>query len=141
MSVLVSKRRVLGPVLIIMLGLLGLWLGSHSQFWLGLTVFLAAFAGLVVMSHLDLRPTEQERRSRWRRIREKGKLRYVGLQVLRGAPIMLFQLVIELGGSYQSGTPWNPLGFATFCALLIGGLVLISLGWWTWQERKFGSAS
>jgi hypothetical protein len=141
MSVLLSKGRALGPVLIVMLGLLGLWLGSHSQFWLGLIAFLVAFAGVVVMSHLDLRPTEQERRSGWQSIREHGKLRYVGRQVLRGWPVLLFLLAIDLSSSYQSGNPWDPRWFATFFALMVGGSVMISLGWWYWQERKYGSMS
>jgi uncharacterized membrane protein YhaH (DUF805 family) len=141
MSVLLSKVRALGPVIIVVLGLLGLWLGSHSQFWLGLITFLVAFAGVVVMSHLDLRPTEQERRSGWRSIREHGKLRYVGRQVLRGWPVLLFLLAIDLSSSYQSGKPWDPRWFATFFALMVGGSVLISLGWWYWQERKYGSMS
>jgi len=138
---LLSKGRALGPVLIVMLGLLGLWLGSHSQFWLGFIVFAVAFAGAAVMSHLDLRPTEQERKRGWHRIREHGKLRYVGRQVLRGWPVLLFLLAIDLSSSYQSGKPWNPRWFATFFALMVGGLVLISLGWWYWQERKYGSRS
>jgi hypothetical protein len=141
MSVLLSKGRALGPVLIVMLGLFGLWLGSHSQFWLGLIAFLVAFAGVVVMSHLDLRPTEQERRRGWKRIREHGKLRYVGRQVLRGWPVLFFLLAIDLSSSYQSGATWNPRWFATFFTLMVGDSVLISLGWWYWQERKYGNVS
>jgi hypothetical protein len=141
MSVLLSKGRALGPVLIVMLGLLGLWLGSHSQFWLGLIAFLVAFVGVVVLSHLDLRASEQERRSAWQSIREHGKLRYVERQVLLGWPVLLFMLAIDLSSSYQSGKPWDPRWFATFFALMVGGSVLISLGWWYWQERKYGSMS
>ncbi len=141
MSVLLAKGKAVAPVLIIMLGLLGLWLGSHSQFWLGLIAFLVAFAGVVVMSHLDLRPTELERRSGWQSIRERGKLRYVGRQVLRGWPVLLFLLAIDLLSSYQSGTPWNPRSFATFFALMVGGSLLISLGWWYWQEREYRNLS
>jgi len=141
MSVLLAKGRALGPVLIIMLGLLGLWLGLHSQFWLGLIVFLVAFAGVMVMSHFDLRPSEQERRSGWQSIRAHGKLRYVGRQVLQGWPVLLFLLAIDLSSTYQSGKPWDPRWFATFLALMVGGSVLISLGWWYWQERKYGSVS
>jgi hypothetical protein len=141
MSVLLSKGRALGPVVIVMLGILGLWLGSHSQFWLGLIAFLIAFAGVVVLSHLDLRASEQERRNGWKRIREHGKLRYVGRQVLGGWPVLFFLLAIDLLSAYQSGTTWNPRRFATFCALLVGGSVLISLGWWFWQERKYGQVS
>jgi drug/metabolite transporter (DMT)-like permease len=141
MSVLLSKGRALAPVLIVILGLLGLWLGSHSQFWLGIIAFLAAFAGVVVMSNFDLRSTEQERKSGWQSIREHGKLRYVGGQVLRGWPVLLFLLAIDLWSSYQSGKPWDPRWLATFFALLVGGSVLISLCWWYWQERKYGSMS
>ena len=141
MSVLLSKSRALGPALIVMLGLLGLWLGSHSQFCLGLIAFLVAFAGVMVMSHLDLRPTEQERRSGWQSILAHGKLRYVGRQVLRGWPVLLFLLAIDLSSSYQSGQPWDPRWFATFFALMVGGSVLISLCWWYWQERKYGNVS
>lgn len=141
MAVLLPKARALGPLLIVMLGLLGLWLGSHSQFWLGLIVFLVAFAGVMVMSHFDLRPTEQETRSVWQNMRADGKLRYVGGQVLRGWPAFLFLLANDLLGTYQSGKPWDPRWFATFFALMVGGSVLISLGWWYWQERKYGSAS
>jgi hypothetical protein len=124
-----------------MLGFLGLWLGSRSQFWLGLTVFLFALAGVVVMSHLDLRATEQERRIRWKRIREYGKLRYVVHQVLRGWPVILFLLALDLSNTYQSGERWNPRFLTTFFAFLVGGNVLISLGWWYWQERKYGNVS
>ena len=141
MSVLLSKFSAVGPVLIIMLGLLGLWLGSHSQFWLGLIAFLVAFAGVVVMSHLDLRPTELERRSRWQRIREQGKLRYVRRQVLRSWPGLLLLLAIDLSSTFQIGKPWDPRGFATFFALMVGGSVLISLGWWYWEERKYAGVS
>lgn len=141
MSALLSKRRALRPVLIVMLGLLGLWFGSHSQFWLGLIVFLVAFAGAVVISHFELRPTEQEKRSGWQRIREHGKLRYVGRQVLQGWPVLLVLLAIDLSSSYQSGKPWDPRWFATFFTLVVGGSVLIALGWWYWQERKYGSTS
>jgi hypothetical protein len=138
---LLTKGRALGPVLIVMLGLLGVWLGSHSQFWLGLIAFLIAFAGVVVVSHLDLRASEQERRSGWKRIREYGKLRYVRSQVFRSWPVLLFLLAIDLYGSLQNGAGWNPRWFATLFALLVGGNVLISLGWWYWQERKYGSVS
>jgi hypothetical protein len=141
MSVLLSKGRALGPLLIVMLGLLGLWLGSHSQFWLGLPVFLVAFAGFVLMSRIDLRPTEQVRRRAWQIIRERGKLRYIGRQVLRGRPALLFLLAVDLSSSYQSGKSWDPRWLATFLALMVGGSVLISLGWWYWQERKYGSRS
>jgi len=141
MRTLSLKGRAVGPVLIVMLGLLGLWLGSHFQFWLGLIVFVVAFIGVLVMSHLDLHPTEQERRSGWKRIREYGKLRYVGRQVLRGWPVLLFLLAIDLSSSYQSGKTWNPGWFATFFALMVGGSVLISLGWWYWQERKYGNVA
>jgi hypothetical protein len=141
MSVLVSKGRALGPVVIVMLGLLGLWLGSHSQFWLGLIAFLVGFVGVVVMSHIDLRPTEQERRSGWQSIRAHGKLRYVGRQVLRGWPVLLFLLAIDLSSTFQRGKPWDPRWFGTFFALMVGGSVLIALGWWHWQERKYGSRS
>ena len=99
MSVLLLKVRAVGPILIVMLGLLGLWLGSHSQFWLGFIAFLVAFVGAAVMSHLDLRSTEQERRNGWKRIREHGKLRYVGRQVLRGWPVLLLLLVVDLSSS------------------------------------------
>lgn len=141
MSILSSKGRAFGPVLIVMLGLLGLWLGSHLQFWLALIVFLVAFTGALVMSHLELRPTEQERRSGWKRIREQGKFRYVGRQVLRGWPVLLVWLAIDLSSSYQGGKTWNRAWFATFFALMVGGSVLISLGWWYWQERKYGNIS
>ncbi|MGI9164904.1 MAG: hypothetical protein ACR2G5_00695 [Pyrinomonadaceae bacterium] len=141
MSVLLSKGRALGPLLIVILGLLGLWLGSHSQFWLGLAAFLVAFAGVVVMSHLDLRPTEQERRDGWQRIREHGKLQYVGRQILRGWPVLLLLLAIDLSSSYQSGKSWDPRWSATFFGLMVGGSVLISLGWWYWHERKYGSGA
>jgi len=137
MSVLLSKGRAFGPVLIVMLGLLGLWLGSHSKFWLGLIAFVVAFAGVAVMSHLDLRATEQERRSGWKRIREHGKLRYVGRQVLRGLPVMFFLLALDISNTYQSG----PRFLTTFFTLLVGGNVLISLGWWYWHERKYGNVS
>jgi len=139
--VLLSKGRALGPVLIIMLGLFGLWLGSHSQFWLGVVVFMVAFAGVVVMSHVDLRRTEQERRSGWQCIRAHGKLRYVGRQVLQGWPVLLFLLAIDFSSSYQSGPTWNPRWFAMFFTLMVGGSILISLGWWYWQERKYGNVS
>ncbi len=138
---MLSKGRVLGPALIVMLGLLGLWFGSYSQFWLGLIAFFLAFAGLVVMSHLDLRSSELERRNGWKRIREQGKLRYLGRQVLRGWPVLFFLLVIDLSSSYRSGTTWNPRWFFTFCALMVGGSVVISLGLWFWQERKYGNMS
>ena len=141
MSVLLSKGRALGPVLIVMLGLLGLWLGWHSQFWLGLIVFLVAFTGVMVMSQVELGPTEQERRSGWKRIREHGKLRYVGRQVLQGWPVLFFLLAIDLSSSYRSGATWNPRWFAALFALLVGGYVMISVGWWYWQERKYGNES
>ena len=141
MSVLLSKGRALGPVLIVMLGLLGLWLGSHSQFWLGLIAFLVAFVGVVVLSHLDLRASEQERRSAWQSIREHGKLRYVGRQVLSGWPVLLFLLAIDLSSSYNSREPWTPRWFATLLGLWVGGIILLSFGWWYWQERKYGSVS
>jgi hypothetical protein len=139
MSLLLSKGRALGPLLIVMLGLLGLWLGSRSQFWLGLTAFLVAFAGFVVMSHLDLRGTEQERRNGWKRIREDGKIRYVGRQVLSGWPALLFLLAIDLSSSYNSREPWTPRWFATLLGLWVGGIILLSFGWWYWQERKYGN--
>jgi hypothetical protein len=141
MSVLLAKHRAVGPVLIIMLGLAGLWLGSHAQFWLGLIVFLVAFAGVMVMSHFDLRLSEQAKRSGWQSIRAHGKLRYITRQVLSGWPVLLFLLGIDLSSSYQSGKPWDPRWFATFFALMVGGSVLISLVWWYWQERKYGSVS
>lgn len=134
---MLAKRRALGLVLIIMLGLVGLWLGSHSQFWLGLIVFLVAFAGVMVMSHFDVRSSEQERRSGWQSIRAHGKLRYVWRQVLSGWPVLLLLLAIDLSSSYQSGEHWDPRWFATVFALLVGGYVLISLCWWYWQERKY----
>jgi len=141
MAVLLSKGRALGPLLIVMLGLLGLWLGSHSQFWFGLIIFLVAFTGLAVMSRLDLRPTKQDRRIGWKRIQECGKLRYLGRQVLSGWPLLLFLLAIDLSGSYNSSKPWNLRWFATFFGLWVGGSVLISLGWWYWQERKYRGVS
>jgi hypothetical protein len=141
MTVLSSKGRALGPSLIVMLGLLGLWLGSRLQFWLGLIVFLIAAAGLVVMFHRDLRPTAQEQRVRWKHIREYGKLRYVGRQVLSGWPLLLFLLAIDLSYSYNSRGPWNPRWFATLFGLWVGGIVLLSLGWWYWQQRKYGNVS
>jgi hypothetical protein len=140
-ELLLSKGRALGPLLIVMLGLLGLWLGSHSQFWLGVIVFIVAFAGVVVMSNIDLRRTEQERRSGWQSIRADGKIRYVGRQVLQGWPVLLFLLAIDLSSSYQSGKPWDPRWFVTFFALMVGGSVVISLSWWCWQERKYGGVS
>jgi hypothetical protein len=141
MPVLLSKGRALGPLLIVMLGLLGLWLGSHLQFWLGLTAFLVAFAGFVVMSHLDLRGTERERRNGWKRIRGDGKIRYVGRQVLSGWPVLLFLLAIDLSSSYNSREPWNPRWFATLLGLWVGGIILLSFGWWYWQERRWGNDS
>jgi hypothetical protein len=54
---------------------------------------------------------------------------------------LLFLLAIELSSSYQSGKAWDPRWFATFFALIVGGSVLISLGWWYWQERKYRSMS
>lgn len=135
------KGRALGLVLILGLGVLGVWLGSHTKFWLGLIAILVAFVGVMVMSHLDLRPTEQDRRSGWRSIRKHGKLRYVGRQMLRGWPVLLFLLVIDLSSSYQRGKHWEPRWFAIFFALMAGGSVLISLGWWYWQERKYRSVS
>lgn len=141
MALTSSTARAFGPALIIVLGLVGLWLGSHLQFWLGLIAFLIAFVGFVAMSHLDLRPTEEARRSRWKRIREYGKLRYVRSQVFRSWPVLIFLLALDLSSSYQSGKPWNPRWFATFFVLLAGGNVLISLGWWSWQERKYGKVS
>jgi len=140
-SGLSSNRRALALVLIGLLGLLGLWLGSNSQFWLGLIAFLGAFAGAMRMAHLDLRPTEQERRRGWERIRQHGKLRYIGRQVLQGWPVLLFLLAIDLFSSYRSGTLWDPRWFATFLAVMFGGSVLISLGWWYWQVKKYGSGS
>ena len=141
MSVLLSKGRALGPLLIVMLGLLGLSLGSHSQFWLGLIAFLIAFAGVVVLSHLDLRASEQERRNGWKHIREHGRIRYVGGQVVSGWPVLLFLLAIDLSASYNSREPWNPRWFATLLGLWVGGIILLSFGWWYWQERKYGSMS
>src|SRR5882762_1469570 len=115
MSVLLSKGRAFGPVLIVMLGLLGLWLGSHSKFWPGLIAFVGAFAGVAGISHLDLRATEEERRSGWKRIREHGKLRYVGRQVLRGWPVMFFLLALDISNTYQRG----PRFLTTFFTLLV----------------------
>ena len=141
MSGLSSNSRALALILIGLLGLLGLWLGAHSQFWFGLIAFLGAFAGAAVMAHLDLRLTEQERRNGWKRIRQHGKLRYIAQQVLQGWPVLLFLLAIDLFSSYRSGTSWNPRWFATFVAVMVGGSVLISLGWWHLQVKKYGSDS
>ncbi len=135
MLVLSSKGRTLGPILVVILGFLGLWLGSHFQFWLGFMVFLVAAAVFVVMSHRDLQPTEPERRIGWQRIREYGKLRYVGRQILVGVPFLLFLLAIDLFGPSQSDKGWNPRWFATLSALMIGGTVMLSL--WYWQERRY----
>ncbi|HYJ88752.1 MAG TPA: hypothetical protein VEW46_21990 [Pyrinomonadaceae bacterium] len=110
-------------VLIGLLGLLGLWLGSHSQFWFGLIAFQGAFALVVVMAHLDLRATEQERRHGWERIQQQGKLRYVGRQVLQGWPVLLVLLAINLSSYYRSGEFWDPRWFATFLAVMVGGSV------------------
>jgi hypothetical protein len=110
MSTLSSKGRAVGLALILDLGVLGVWLGSHTRFWLGLIAILVALVGVLVMSHLDLRLTEEEKRRGWQSIRNHGKLRYVGRQVLRGWPALLFLLVIDLSSSYQSGKPWSQAG-------------------------------
>ena len=93
------------------------------------------------MSHLDLRPTEQERRSGWKRIQQHGKLRYIGRQVLQAWPVLLVLLAMDLFSFYRTGKSWDPRWFATFLVVMVGGSVLISLGWWHWQVKKYGSDS
>ena len=124
-----------------MLGLLGLWLGSHLQFWLGLIVFLGATTGFVVMFHRDLHLTEQERRMGWKRVEDKGKLRFVIRQVLLSELALLPLLAADLLNSYRNGASWNPRWFLTMCALMAGCIALSSLAWWYVQERRYGKAA
>jgi drug/metabolite transporter (DMT)-like permease len=140
MSDLSSKSRTLGQILIVILGLLGLWLGSHLQFWLGLIMFLGAAACFVVLFRRDLRPTEQERRIGWKRAEAKGKFRFVARQVLLSELALLPLLAADLFNSYRNRELWNPRWLLTMCALMAGGSVLSSLVWWYFQERRYGNA-
>src|SRR6185295_9137613 len=73
---------------IIILGLVGVWLGSVAvdstdmRRWVGLATLLAAVVGLVVMYLCHVRPTKHETEIAWKQTWSRGRLRFVLRQVL-----------------------------------------------------------
>ena len=98
-----SKYRVLSQIVILTCALLGLWFGSLQLFWPGIIMFLTAFAVFIVMFRRDQhRPTEQEKRLRWKFVQGRGLLAYIRSEVRVSVRMILLLVVIDLLVSYMS---------------------------------------
>jgi hypothetical protein len=135
---------------IVILGITGVWFASVAvdsgdfRGWLGFTLLLGAAVGLVIVYQRDLRPSLQEKRIEWQRIKAKGKVRYVLAQILWTQVVWL---PIFLGGLleiYKNGT-WGlhslPPWWWVVLALLGAPFALVySVVWWGRQEQKYSDA-
>src|SRR5207244_10436084 len=108
------KSRTLTSMSIVIVGLFGVWIGSQTdvsedlRFWVGLTVFIIAFAGLIVMSRRDLRPSEQDKMIEWQQIKARGRARYVLIQILLSQVVWLPVLFGYLFGIFTTRT-WRSM--------------------------------
>jgi hypothetical protein len=145
MKVMSRTRLAFAYLIIVTLGILGVWLGSLAvdsgdvRRWLGLTMLLGAVFGLVVIYRRDLRPSEREKEIEWQRIRARGTLRFVLTQVLL-SQIVWFPMIC--GGAYELyKTPtWSALTLPPwwwFALAAIGAVFSFvwSLTWWQRQGR------
>ena len=133
-------------LLIVTSAILGVWLGSVAtdsgdfRRWIGLTLLLGAVAGLVLIYRRDLRPSATEKELEWQRIKAKGKVRYVVVQILFSQLVWLTVLLEGLFQFYKYGTlrslslpPWWWMVMAGICAPFA---FVYSVTWWRRQERK-----
>jgi len=140
----------IGYLLIVTLGILGVWFGSVSvdsgdfRRWLGLTLLLGAAVGLVFMYQRDLRPSQQEKWVEWQRIKAKGKARYVLAQMFWTQVVWLPIFLGSLFEIYKNG-PGHPLLLPPWwwVVLAIMGApfaFVYSVVWWRRQERNYSEA-
>jgi hypothetical protein len=134
-------------LLIITMGILGLWLGSVSvdsgdvRRWIGLMLLLCAVGGLVLVYRRDLRLSAKEKELEWQRIKSMGKVRYVVGQVLLSQLVWLPLLIGRLFEIYKYGT-WSSASLPPWWWVVLAALgaplaFIYSMSWWHRQERKY----
>ena len=150
MKVMSRKSLAFSYLIIVTLGILGVWLGSLAvdsgdiRRWLGLVMLLGAVFGLVVIYRWDLRPSEHEQETHWQRIKARGKFRFVLGQVL-WSQVVWFPVLF--GGAYQlyRTRTWGALTLPPwwwFVLAAIGAFFSLvwSLSWWQRQGRVHANA-
>jgi len=134
-------------LLIVTLAILGLWLGSVAadsgdvRRWMGLVLLLCAVGVLVLVYRRDLHPSASEKELQWRRIKSKGKVRYVVGQVLLSQLVWLPLLFGGFFDMYKYGT-WRSVSLPPWWWMALAALgtpvaFIYSMSWWHRQERKY----
>lgn len=139
----------IGYLLIVTLALFGVWLGSVAtdstdfRRWLGLTLLVAAFIGLVLIYRRDLRPSAEEKEFEWQHVKTNGKIRYVVIQVLSSQLVwlpLLIQWVLEVyKDGWQSEHYLPPWWWVVLAASGAPFAFVYSMSWWRRQERKYST--
>ena len=151
MKVMSRTSLAFSYLVIVTLGLLGVWLGSLAvdagdiRRWLGLVMLLGAVFGLVVIYRRDLRLSEREQEIQWQRIKARGKFRFVLRQVLL-SQVVWFPMVF--GGAYQlyRTRTWGALTLPPWWWFVLAAIGAVfsfvwSLTWWQRQGRVHADAS
>ena len=146
MKMMSRRNLAFAYIIIVTLGILGVWLGSVAadsgdiRRWLGLTMLLGAVCGLVVIYRRDLRPSEREKEIEWQRIRARGKLWFVLMQVLL-SQVVWFPILFSGAYEFYKTRTWSALTLPPWWwfGLAVMGAVfnlIWSLTWWQRQERS-----
>jgi hypothetical protein len=140
-----QKKFAIAYFVALSLGLMGVWLLSIAidiadlRFWVSLILFSSALVILFVLGR-DLRPSAEEQSIAWKRLKSKGRIRYVLSQVLLSQmvwlPILFFR--VTAGAWRLSFVP--PTWWVVLAVMGVPIALVYSRIWWAHQERKYDAA-
>jgi hypothetical protein len=146
------KNSTLAYVPLMALGILGIWFGykisdpSNFRFWLGPLMTLIAAIGLIVVFRRELFYTEQERKLEWKRMKDKGKLKYLLIRpLLIGVLWGVLTFAFDLFDVYVGEKSWDSVMLSPreFVVAIVG-VIVVSWVWalilWYVQERKYANS-